>query len=250
MSTVSDAFIAQICLDYCLDPSNLTDGKNHFTVFTPLDGRRTWRNEQPTFLKAVCFNSQLFMTGHPEVISLCREKFLNDPGEWFMDQNNIRRLDLILEPFGYRTESMHPFFLPKEDLFLTAPAFTFKRYDRNEIGIFRGDSRFKDAFAFDPSSPDELGIAALDEAGEILGMAGASSDGRYLWQIGVNVLPGARGNHIASSLVNLLSHDVLATGHTPFYGTSLSHIVSQKVACNAGFIPGWSELSTSPISKG
>ena len=247
MISVKEAFVKQICLDYCLKESDLSDHKNHFTVYTPLVGRRTWRDEQKTYLKAVCFNNQLFMTGEQEIIQLCEEKYKDFSGEWFMDLNVIRQLSEMLLPFGVQPESMHPFFLPKEPFPVTQPSFDVVRYNAEEIVAFKGDERFSDAYAFDPIARDELGIAAVDQNGNILGMAGASCDGQYLWQIGINVLPEARGKHIASVLVNLLSQDVMKAGRTPFYGTALSHIVSQKVAFDAGYMPGWSEFSTSKI---
>ena len=210
MISVKEAFVKQICFDYCLKESDLSDHKNHFTVYTPLVGRRTWRDEQKTYLKAVCFNNQLFMTGEQEIIQLCEEKYKDFSGEWFMDLNVIRQLSEMLLPFGVQPESMHPFFLPKEPFPVTQPSFDIVRYNAEEIVAFKGDERFSDAYAFDPIARDELGIAAVDQNGNILGMAGASCDGQYLWQIGINVLPEARGKHIASVLVNLLSELNLA----------------------------------------
>ena len=242
--SVREAFSRQICLDYCLKEADLTDHKNHFTLFNPLEGRRTWRDDQNPFLKAVCFNNQLFMTGQQEIIHICEENFKDFSGEWFMELKMVRQLNEILLPFGYQTDNMHPFFLPRESLDRMIPSFNVIRYQTDEIEAFRGDQRFSDAYSFDPDARDELGIAAVDNDGHIIGMAGASSDGQYLWQIGINVLPEARGSHVASTLVNLLSHDVISAGKIPFYGTALSHIVSQKVAYNAGFVPGWAELST------
>ena len=47
---------------------------------------------------------------------------------------------------------------------------------------------------------------------------------------------------VGSLLVGLLKNELLDRGILPFYGTSMSHIVSQKVALNAGFSPAWAEL--------
>ncbi len=88
-------------------------------------------------------------------------------------------------------------------------AFDLVRYDQNNILQFRGDSRFDEAFAFDPDAPDVLDIAAVKN-GEILGMAGASADSPLFWQIGINVDPPAGGMHVGSTLVRLLAQDVLA----------------------------------------
>ena len=78
------------------------------------------------------------------------------------------------------------------------------------------------------------------------GMAGVSADGAYLWQIGINVIKEARNQGIAAMLVRLLRNDVLAAGRLPFYGTSISHLVSQRVALSAGFLPSWFELVAAP----
>ena len=90
-----------------------------------------------------------------------------------------------------------------------------------------------------------LGVAAVKD-GVILGMAGASADSPHLWQIGINVLPEARGQGIAEMLVSLLRNDVLAAGRLPFYGTSISHLASQRVALKSGFLPAWFELVAAP----
>ena len=76
-------------------------------------------------------------------------------------------------------------------------------------------------------------------------MAGASSDSSSMWQIGINVLPEARGRQIATMLVSLLKNEVLSLGKLPYYGTAMSHIISQRVAIKSRFLPAWSELVTS-----
>lgn len=93
-----------------------------------------------------------------------------------------------------------------------------------------------------------LGVAAMKD-GRILGMAGASADSPHMWQIGINVLPEARGQGIAAMLVSLLRNDVLAAGKLPFYGTSISHLESQLVALRAGFLPTWFELVAAPMEE-
>ena len=44
-------------------------------------------------------------------------------------------------------------------------------------------------------------------------------------------------------LVGLLKNEILKRGILPYYGTSLSHIASQRVALGAGFAPAWVELT-------
>ena len=74
------------------------------------------------------------------------------------------------------------------------------------------------------------------------GMAGVSADGKYLWQIGINVIPEETGRGLAVRLVRMMKEKVLAEGKIPFYGTSESHTVSQTVGLKAGFVPAWTEV--------
>lgn len=122
-----------------------------------------------------------------------------------------------------------------------AHGFELVRYDQEGILQFREDDRFGEAFAFDPDAPDVLGLAAVRD-GRILGMAGASADSPLFWQIGINVDPHATGSHIGATLVRLLAQDIVTHGAIPYYGTSMSHIASQRVAHRAGFVVAWAEL--------
>ena len=85
--------------------------------------------------------------------------------------------------------------------------------------------------------------------GEIISMVGASADSPFMWQIGINTMPEAEGMGIGTTLVAMLKNAVLDRGVLPFYGTSVSHIASQRVAVKAGFLPAWAELITEAISK-
>ena len=130
---------------------------------------------------------------------------------------------------------------------------------------FRGDKRYSNALGFSVTRPDVLVLAAypVDEdapeasdaavAGEStpvhadpIAMVGMSDDSPIMRQIGIDVLPAWRGAGIASVLVRDAARLTLAEGYLPFYGTSPSHILSQRVAMNAGLVPTWWEyVSTS-----
>ena len=130
---------------------------------------------------------------------------------------------------------------------------------------FRGDKRYSNALGFSVTRPDVLVLAAypVDEnaskapdapaAGESapaladpIAMVGLSDDSPIMRQIGIDVLPAWRGAGIASVLVRDAARLTLAEGYLPFYGTSPSHMLSQRVAMNAGLVPTWWEyVSTS-----
>lgn len=133
--------------------------------------------------------------------------------------------------------------------------------DAEQFERFRGDKRYSNALGFSVTRPDVLVLAAypVDEdtpdapaAGESpaladpIAMVGLSDDSPIMRQIGIDVLPAFRGAGIASALVRDAARLTLAEGYLPFYGTSPSHMLSQRVAMNAGLVPTWWEyVSTS-----
>ena len=137
--------------------------------------------------------------------------------------------DTAVSEFSVRIELLHP-----------------EQYER-----FRGDPRYSNALGFSDRRPDIMVLAAFDSDADLalaepLAMAGASDDSPLMRQIGIDVLPQVRQRGLAARLVYELSRMVLADGRVPFYGTSPSHVLSQRVALAAGFIPTWWEfVSTS-----
>ena len=137
--------------------------------------------------------------------------------------------------------------------------------DAEQFERFRGDKRYSNALGFSVTRPDVLVLAAypveenaskapeVAAAGESdpaladpIAMVGMSDDSPIMRQIGIDVLPAWRGAGIASVLVRDAARLTLAEGYLPFYGTSPSHILSQRVAMNAGLVPTWWEyVSTS-----
>ncbi|WP_279740065.1 histone acetyltransferase [Rothia sp. RSM386] len=137
--------------------------------------------------------------------------------------------------------------------------------DAEQFERFRGDKRYSNALGFSVTRPDVLVLAAYpveenaSETSEVtvagesdpaltdpIALVGVSDDSPIMRQIGIDVLPSWRGAGIASVLVRDAARLTLAEGYLPFYGTSPSHILSQRVAMNAGLVPTWWEyVSTS-----
>ena len=130
--------------------------------------------------------------------------------------------------------------IPLDDSFVPEkPRGSFGPYEVPENSYFvLGDNRnhSKDSRCWNSTS-----FVTFDE---IVGMAGASADSPYLWQIGINVNKEFEGRHIASGLVSILKRDNMEKDIVPYYGTSFSNLASQHVAAKAGFEVAWVELIT------
>ena len=92
-----------------------------------------------------------------------------------------------------------------------------------------------------------LGVGAYDQ-GQLVGLAACSADGEDMWQIGIDVLPRARGQGIAPALTSRLAKEILARGKVPFYCSAWSNIRSARNACRSGFLPAWAEMTVKPAN--
>ena len=236
----------QLSIDYCCDIEDVLDDKNHFNEHVFLYGRRRYREKDKCYLKVVSINSKLLFCGDKQILDVCRKQFSDDPGEWFFEVRNLRKLDQILSEYGCRIHAARPFFIAEEISEVDSGSYDVRWYGEKDILQFRDDPRYEEAFVFDPDAPDVIGVS-LSKDGKILSMAGASSDSPLMWQVGINTSADERGKGLGSICVGLLKNEILRKGVLPFYGTSSSHIVSQKVALNAGFRPAWSELVSEKI---
>jgi hypothetical protein len=68
--------------------------------------------------------------------------------------------------------------------------YELKCYEKEELFQFKADNRFREAILFDENTPDMIAVCAV-ENGQILGMAGATSNTETMWQIGVNITEGS-----------------------------------------------------------
>ena len=234
----------QLATDYCCSVEDVTDNKNHFNIYRPLEGRRRFNEEKGCFLKVVSLRNKLLFAGEPEIIEWCKEQYSDFNGEWFMEPKTVLPLNEKLKESGHFVSHLHPFYIATEKSVVLPQDYEIVIYRGEEIEQFRGDERMDEAFSFQEAAPDMIGVGAWKD-GHLLGMAGASADSPTMWQIGINVEPEAKGLGIGPELVARLKNEILDLGILPYYGTSVSHINSQRVAQKAGFVPAWTELATS-----
>ena len=245
---MNDILCRQLAIDYCCSEDAVRDGKHHFMLHQFQEGRRRFREEKECYLKIAVINGKLLFAGRKDIIGWCEETYHSADAEWFFEAKNIRGLNDRIHEDGYQIKMMHPFYIAETITEVQTVGYDICWYHEAEIEQFRGDDRFQEAYSFYEDAPDVLGVSAMKD-GQILGMAGASSDSPSMWQIGINVDADQRRTGIGTMLVTLLKNEILRGGHLPYYGTGFSHIASQRVALGAGFLPTWTEIATAKKEK-
>lgn len=243
---MNDILCRQIAIDYCCTPEEVLDPFLHFMEHRSLEGRRRFQEGTECFLKLAVINGKILFCGRIDIMKWCRDSFANADAEWFLEAKNLRSLNDRIHRDGYQIEAAHPFYIAEHLSEPVKSEYEIRWYRGDEIEQFRNDKRYREAYAFSEDAPDIIGVAAVQN-GRIVGMAGASCDSPTMWQIGINVDPKAKNAGIGTMLVSLLKNELLKNGILPYYGTSMSHIASQKVALRSGFLPAWAELVTSKL---
>lgn len=241
-----EIFYHQIAIDYSCSIEDVKSDNHIFTQKKYLEGRRIfWADD--CLLKVICLGKKLIMSGEGEIVEWCRQNYQNASAAWFFQYKNLRALDEKLQSMGHKIGDTHHYYLPggleREVHIPKENGVTFELYDQQFIEQFRGRNPYPEAFSFLEDSPDVIALVAKKE-GEIIGVAGASSDSEKMWQIGINVMPKGEHMGLGVALVTGLKNEILAKGILPFYGTSESHIRSQNVGIASGFVPAWAELYT------
>ncbi len=260
----------QFCLDTCLEWEDYLrePGRRVFvqkTVYEPgtayvaTEGARHYAGSDGFFNAIICLG-QLFLTVDEQIYNWAVETFADASPEWFCSYDNLRKIDEKLRCYGRKIGDTHLYFLPSKGLCKEAAAgsrcdkvgaYDTRWYHQQELLAFRENNRFNRAICFSPTQPDALAVALLRESAEegreytqdeMAGMAGVSMDGKYLWQVGIDVDIECRGQGLATALVKELVSELYRQGVTVFYGTSESHNISQSVAYRAGFVPAFTSV--------
>ena len=127
----------QLALDYCCTAAEVCGGGNRFTEYRPLEGRRRWMEKGPCYLKIALVSGKLLVTGQPEIVAWCRERYCGCGTAWFFEPDTMRELDARLHEDGWKIESAHPFFLPSGRSEVRTGGWQIRWYERAEIEQFR-----------------------------------------------------------------------------------------------------------------
>lgn len=193
------------------------------------------------FFRVVVLMGKAYIMADESILGGCEELFKDSKPEWFFDFDNLRRIDYILHEYGKEIVNTHIYFLPAEGCEKEEPFGDEIWLDEKDIEAMRDSNVCHRALCYSPTQPDILAVM-LRDGDKIKGMAGASLDGMYVRQIGIDVKEGYEGQGIGVHLVKLLKQRLMEQGTLPFYGTCESHAISRTIAIRAGFMPAFSEF--------
>ena len=232
----------QFALDCNLNEAKeIQPGKMFLAKTKIIPGARIVHKTEP-FFKAILFMGKAYLMADESIYYGCEELFKDVSPDWFCKFPNLRILDAALREFGHEIADTHIYFLPDKDALQIKESHPVIWLDEKEIMDMKEDNPFPHAFCYSPSQPDIIGVGAIGDNGDIKGMAGASLDGKYVRQIGIDVKEEYRKEGLATYLTTLMKQKLLEQGTVPFYGTSESHSLSRSVAVKSGFLPAWCEI--------
>ena len=233
--------LKQFELDYNTAQGEWITEKIHLSPVNKLDGARI-HIKHDLFFKAAIIMGKAYVMADEVMHPWIKEVFSKELPEWWCDFKNLRKLEKELNKYGREIFDTHIYFLPAEEPTMERPRCLVKWFEKEELEQFRNDKRFNTySLSFSPLQPDVLAVAAY-VGEEPVAMAGCSEDGSYLWQIGVDCVPGYEGRGLAGHLVTMLKQEIIARGKVPYYGTAESHAISRNVAIGSGFLPAWCEI--------
>lgn len=233
----------QFAIDLGCALDKIKESKNVFVTCEPHSEMRYWARSDGNI---ICFqNRVLCRTNNEELTSSLEKQFADSEGEWFGEVSNLNKLKSVLKKQGYEIVNYAPFFIPmRTNGIETRHLKHLEFYKEHEIPQFKGDSRFEESFCYSEDDPDKKGVSYQVD-GEIVAMAGANQNGKYVWEIGIEVFDQYRGKGIASLLVSAITNKIIEENNgkiIPTYGTQFSHVQSMNVAIRSGYKIGWTEL--------
>lgn len=238
------------------------------------EGARNYA-ERNSFFRAIICLGQLFICCDERIYDWVVEQYEACKPEWFCNYRRLRKLDEKLREYGHEIYDTHIYFLPEagSESETAQDMSKLTWYEQEEILRFKNSNRFSQALSFWEGQPDMLAVAVMRDEWQaasistsnqesvdertgkdfdqshMCAMAGASRDGEYLWQIGINVDEDHAGQGLGYRLVRALKEEILRRDKVPFYGTSESHTLSQTVGLKAGFAPAWTEVYVREMPK-
>ncbi|MCR4651595.1 MAG: hypothetical protein K5662_07535 [Lachnospiraceae bacterium] len=254
-----DMMLKQIALDCNTAEAEAVNENIFISPTKVLKGSRRIDKLDP-FFRVIIIMGKAYVMAEEELIPGFAELLKSDSADWFFNYGHLRKLDHILHEFDREIIDTHIYYLPDADARRIEADPEYRWLDRDEISAIKGKHDHRYALCYSPTQPDYVavvdsgGMDVIDSCGifypeRIRGIAGASLDGEYTRQIGIDVSDAYRGKGIGVKLVTTLKQSIMEEGYLPFYGTNESHALSRMVGVRSGFLPAFSELFVGRIEE-
>lgn len=215
------------------------------------------------FFRVIIFMGKAYVMAEESTIPGWEEILRDYPAEWFFNYSRLRKIDRILNEYDREIVDTHIYYLPDADAPVIAEPEGLCWFDESDIARCKEINPFHNAWPYSPTQPDVIGVGmpkkkagatgmdftsstaksqAKQSVADMAALAGASLDGKYVKQIGIDVLPEYRGCGHATMLVSVLRQKIMQEEYIPFYGTAESHALSRMTGIRSGFLPAFAEL--------
>lgn len=192
---------------------------------------------------AIIYQGKLYFRANDEsLVAEVKSQYEGKDNQWFFDVGNIKKLMAFLAERGYEINQWGLLMTPTKIADVVDEHFQL--FFDEEINQFAGQAGFSECFMFDEQDPDRIGVAYVVD-GKIVGMAGCNQNGRYTFEIGMNVQPEFRGQGIATKLIQKLTYEIMKYSDgqgIPVVGTQFSHTASINAFLRAGYEVSWTEM--------
>ena len=224
---------SQLAVDLNCKIDDLNGAKDSF-IFTEAQdnpGRRPFPRGE-THFQMITMGKSIVVSASPHILDIVKPQLDGKSRDEAFSMPFVHSMGILYLPDLANIKPLSP---PDD--------FNYEIVEQANIHPLYKFEGFRNALQYDANHPrpDILAVLAKKD-GLIVGMAGASEDCAYMWQIGIDVFPEYRNHGLAAYLVNQLTLEILNRGYVPHYGTSPSNIASQRVAHKVGYYPAWIDV--------
>lgn len=209
--------------------------------------------DENSVFNMITFGTSTVISGSQKIIDQIKKELDGIKSIELFDAPSLFLIDSVLHENSHKLSEICDFFIPSETIaeygIKRDCPFVVKKVGKEDIFKIDDVEIYDNALCQgEASSLNEMAYIALD-SGKIVSIAGASSNTKKMWWIGVDTESDYRRKGLASLLVNRVACDVIEMGRIPVYPTWYANIASRITAIKAGFVPGFIEIGSQQVEQ-
>lgn len=234
-----------LAADYACPESALVEDGVIVTPFEYRPGRRPYpRPAKPLLIGTM--GAGVVVSCHPDRVDWLRSTLGARTRDDIFSVSTVAELAAYVAPDGQIVHGRAVNAVCSPETFrppVEPPGITIDVVEGTEVHQLYRHRGFDNALSYNPDHPrPDIAAAVASDGDTILGIAGMTADAVTMWQIGVDVVPSARGAGLGRALVGRLTELAFRRGIVPFYAAAVSNVRSHGLAVGLGYWPAWSEL--------